>query len=315
MGNYDPFEHKKFPKVLANLNHARPYRERVFQNVDILGLHYLSYDPNSPMNDLEDAKHSHGMWEIHLIKSGTLCYLVEDTPVEIGQGEFILLEPGVTHHQQFKDAAFSKYSIFFFIPGKTKLTDFFSPLLNTRYLKLKTSDGMTRIISYLFDTINDDAPEGEQMLRCCMELFLLNLTRCIRTWFEGRQGDTVKNMIFDGSDDAVLCVRVIQYVRDNIARILTTEEIAKHFYISGRNLNRKIHTYYGKSLGRITNELRCSYAKDLLACSSLSVAEIACRLGYSNSSNFIHFFQREEGISPAEYRRSADRSENRDQSN
>ena len=54
---------------------------------------------------------------------------------------------------------------------------------------------------------------------------------------------------------------------------------------------------------KIWNRLRKNYAADLLRNSEYRIEEIAEKLGYSNMENFIRFFTREEGMSPARYRR------------
>lgn len=43
-------------------------------------------------------------------------------------------------------------------------------------------------------------------------------------------------------------------------------------------------------------------AKDMLLQTTLSVAEIAQKLHYTNTQNFIRFFNKHEGITPGKYR-------------
>jgi AraC-like DNA-binding protein len=45
-----------------------------------------------------------------------------------------------------------------------------------------------------------------------------------------------------------------------------------------------------------------NYAKELLSTTSLSVSEIAAKLGYFQTSSFIRKFKQSENMTPGEYR-------------
>ena len=59
----------------------------------------------------------------------------------------------------------------------------------------------------------------------------------------------------------------------------------------------------GKSFSDYVEEYKLEEAKQLLLNSSLSVAEIAAELNYTNSQNFIRFFSKSMGITPGKFRK------------
>ena len=66
--------------------------------------------------------------------------------------------------------------------------------------------------------------------------------------------------------------------------------------------NRIFKKEYGASYGEYLNSLRIQKAKELLAETELSVAEICIRSGFANASYFYTLFKKLSGLTPAEFR-------------
>ena len=128
------------------------------------------------------------------------------------------------------------------------------------------------------------------------------MSRCMKKQLGMAEIEEGGNIRPEKSSNAEFCERVIAYVKDNISTILTLDDLSTVFFLSGHQINRKLKNYYGKTYYAIADRLRADYARDLLCYSDLSVEEIAYNTGYSNTSNFIRFFKRVEGQSPANFR-------------
>lgn len=74
--------------------------------------------------------------------------------------------------------------------------------------------------------------------------------------------------------------------------------VARALAVSDRTLRRRL-AEDGNSFQRLLDEVRISLAGQLLATGSLSVAEVAHRLGYAESASFIHAHKRWHGSTPA----------------
>jgi len=81
----------------------------------------------------------------------------------------------------------------------------------------------------------------------------------------------------------------------------TQAELARLLNVSAHTLARYL-AKEGNSFRQIAVSVRHQRACGLLRSSTLSLAAISERLGYGDSSNFIHAFRRVEGIAPASYR-------------
>lgn len=80
------------------------------------------------------------------------------------------------------------------------------------------------------------------------------------------------------------------------------EELAAEFGTTPTTLRRRLERE-GTSYQAIKDQLRNDVAIDYLASSSLSVDEIAARIGFQDASAFHRAFKRWNGLQPGEYRR------------
>jgi len=101
---------------------------------------------------------------------------------------------------------------------------------------------------------------------------------------------------------------VAQWVRLMIAQAddhqPTQTELAGLLNLSARSLHRRLSAE-SESFQRLAQQVRLSRASRLLRESSLSLIEIALRLGYTDAGNFSRAFRRAHHCTPGQYRHSA----------
>lgn len=97
--------------------------------------------------------------------------------------------------------------------------------------------------------------------------------------------------------------RVHELLTENLDRRYTIDELSRRFLINPSSLKEMFKAVYGKSLAAHIKEHRMERASELLRDTSLSVAEIAERVGYENQSKFSAEFKKQTGRLPTEYRR------------
>ena len=76
------------------------------------------------------------------------------------------------------------------------------------------------------------------------------------------------------------------------------EAIAKQTALSESTLKRHFKLMFGKSIYEFYLEKKMDYAKRLLLEKPITVKEVAYRLGYEKTSNFIHIFKKFHSFSP-----------------
>jgi AraC-like DNA-binding protein len=96
--------------------------------------------------------------------------------------------------------------------------------------------------------------------------------------------------------------RLLEESHPNSRRV---EEYAARIGCSVRTLTRASLAVTGRTAKQAVDDRVALEARRLLACTSLSVAEIGRRLGFPEPTNFGRFFHREAGLSPGAFRATA----------
>ncbi|GAA0453013.1 transcriptional regulator [Paractinoplanes deccanensis] len=85
------------------------------------------------------------------------------------------------------------------------------------------------------------------------------------------------------------------------------EDYADELGCSVRTLTRACLSVTGRTAKQVVDDRVALEARRLLACTSLSVAEVGRHLGFAEPTNFGRFFHREVGMSPGQFRADAAR--------
>lgn len=99
---------------------------------------------------------------------------------------------------------------------------------------------------------------------------------------------------------------VKQYIEDNYNREeLTLQDVADYTYLSPQHLSRIFRKEMGITFIDYLTKVRIRKAIDLLFEEDLKMYEIAEKVGYTTQHYFSNVFKKITGVSPAEYRKSA----------
>lgn len=97
---------------------------------------------------------------------------------------------------------------------------------------------------------------------------------------------------------------VINYIRSNTHRKITTEDAANYVGFSRSHLSKLFSSQLGFQLKDFIMRCKLEESKELLTYSSYSISEISHLLCFSNQSHFQRAFKSTYGITPFAYRRS-----------
>jgi two-component system, response regulator YesN len=103
-------------------------------------------------------------------------------------------------------------------------------------------------------------------------------------------------------------VKAKNYIRLNLDKELTRDEIANYVYLNPDYFDRVFKKETGASVARFIMQERIAKAQELLEKTDISVSTIGENVGYPNSANFSSMFKRMTGRNPADYRRSKSHS-------
>ena len=104
-----------------------------------------------------------------------------------------------------------------------------------------------------------------------------------------------------GQDERI--ARAETWVRENIARDFSMDEVAAAVSLTPRTFARRLASVCGLSPVKFAQRIRMEAAERLLETTRLSVDEVARRVGYAEPSTLRRLIRREARRSPAELRR------------
>lgn len=97
--------------------------------------------------------------------------------------------------------------------------------------------------------------------------------------------------------------QAVDYIRNNFADDLTLERVAQAVHLSPYYLSHLFKEELGISFIEYVTKVRIEEAKKLLLGTSATISEIACMVGYQDSSYFTKVFKKLEGQTPTQFRK------------
>ncbi len=103
-----------------------------------------------------------------------------------------------------------------------------------------------------------------------------------------------------GDPDVTAAVR---FIRDHRHQPLSVEDVLRAVPVSRRSLERRFRALLERGLGEEIRRVHLERAKDLLATTALSMAEVAQQAGFAGVHYLSRVFRQETGQTPTKYRR------------
>lgn len=95
---------------------------------------------------------------------------------------------------------------------------------------------------------------------------------------------------------------VLEFMAGNLDRLVTVDQLAGLAGLSTFAFIRGFSKRHGATPMRYMRQLRLEKAKDMLLRTSLPIASVSQRLGFSDSAHFIAAFKRAAGVTPRAFR-------------
>ena len=136
---------------------------------------------------------------------------------------------------------------------------------------------------------------GALLTRFLLGQFLLTVNQLYFSQYGGRSPSF--------HNHAELVYDIYEYIQKHYAESLSTDSIAKAFFISKTQLYNLFKEISGTTVTDYIQEFRLSRAKDFLINSELPIEIIGQSVGYDNLSSFCRAFKRQTALSPIQYRK------------
>ena len=250
------------------------------------------------LNGDEPRGEAHDFPEIIYVYKGKNVILVDGKRIELTEGKMTIYPPGAFHIGEAPSIS-SVYVITFDTHSEA-----LAPLYG-RAIELSASqrETFTAIISSgleLFERIpknmelrgmkkRDGASEYKlQKLKKNLELFLIELLS-----FTEAPNDAQKEL-FDS---------VCLYLKTNLCRSLTLDEVAHRFHLGKSTLTALFRSQCGTGMIAYFNQMKIEEAKRMIREGKLNFTEISDKLGFSSIHYFSRLFKNVSGMTPSEFSR------------
>ncbi len=150
-----------------------------------------------------------------------------------------------------------------------------------------------------FLAINDEYEQNRQFKQTGLRATVLNLLLYVcRNYSVPKPENTF--ILNSGNTDSAIHKSII-YIKNNLQKPLSLDEIAEQAQISKYHFSRLFKETTGQTVFAYVNNLRCEFAKTLLSGENKSIQETAVLCGFKNISYFTKTFKAYTALTPSEF--------------
>ena len=248
-------------------------------------------------------RHRHVTFELHYVFEGSCSFRMGDRYLDLKKGDMILIGPNVYHSLKARSQDLSKLCMSLHLsPGPKGSQTPEEHDLEERFLGLEavTLDGQSAhgLMCAFAKNLREETMglfEREEQ-KANFILLILWLARNLRK----HQG------AFAAPGPATIdqAAYIAHFFNMNFQLPNGAQVLADQLHISRRHLERKLKEQFGKNFRQMQQEIRLEVAKDLLITTDKTIAQIAERIGFSNTASFCTFIKNTSGMTPSQLRRS-----------
>ncbi len=213
--------------------------------------------------------------------------------IKISAGSVILLFPGVWHSYSPAVTGWNEHWVGFngMMAQRLVRHDFFAP--ERPILRAAEENKLLGLFNSLMESARSKHPALQQIMA--------GTTECVLALLYSAQQSTLA-----GDDPGLQVIhQAIARMREAGETVLSMPDLAKELKVGYRWFRRAFAHYTGLSPHQYFMDIRLTHGRDLLAQTSLSVKEIAIRLGFEEPQYFCKLFHKKVGVTPGVWRAQA----------
>ena len=282
----------------------RTYLRHKIENVidvkELIALEYLDFE-----GKYKNYEEKHAFWEICYVEEGRITLSLDGEAVSLSSGELVFIAPDVIHsyasdlgnQSRVFVVCFESFSVsmrslsavrFRLDEGQKKCIDLvIDESKNTFYMN--SSD--------LLETVSEPNFGGAQAIILQLEYLILCLMRRLSA-----EDDSAIVFLREDRFYADLVNVIIRYFSRHVNERLTLTDVCSKVNYSRSFICKTFKEQTGETLFAYFNRMKIEEARRLLTETSLSVTDIAARLGFSELKYFCSLFKKLTGTTPVVYR-------------
>ncbi|NDL66943.1 AraC family transcriptional regulator [Anaerotalea alkaliphila] len=280
---------------MKNMLHAYSSRQHMLgENYEIY--HYL----DQRMHGVE--LHHHDFYEVYLLVSGDLDFLIEGQTYRLNPGDIVLLDTRDLHQAYIRktDTPYERYVFWISRSYLRSLSSDKTDLLQCfeapeKRSVVNTDFEIRQELKMLFQkliALEDFQGEGKDLLAKAYSMEILVKIRNILADKEKLYNTILKK--------SVLIDSMIAHIEANLSEDLTIDRLAEEFFLSKYHLSREFKKYTGVTIHRYIILKRLIMAKEFILQND-SITDVYIKCGFGDYSNFFRAFKKEYGITPKQF--------------
>jgi len=256
--------------------------------------------------------HWHDSFEIVLVLSGTLEYIIDNVPVILEKGQAAFVNMNSLHMAVKRHSENAVAQVFVFKPevltGSAEGTiyqKYFLPIIGSDVQGFRINTDTKESCAFyreLAELSALDSGEDGYELRCIAHLS--RVWDCIFYFFTKQAAMHIKTKKRHYIRNHEMRT-MLSYIQQNYMEPLSISSLMKCANISRSECFRCFKFFTCKNPVEYINEYRLSKAARLLCETNLAVTEICFSVGFTNTSYFGKMFKMRYGFSPLQYRNRA----------
>ncbi|WP_212963122.1 AraC family transcriptional regulator [Cohnella xylanilytica] len=258
-------------------------------------------------NRFEMAYHRHDSTEIMYVISGVCRVELDGGPeLSLKKGEFVILNANAGH-RLIVDGKCRMLNVEFglaertgAVPSLRALASEDEPLqalltLSEPYAMLRDPEDAYHTLRSLVLELDKNGMEGGTLSRLLLSQLLIRIGRL---WTESARGDSAPMELYVRQS--------VDYLYQNYDRDIRVKDVAAAVSLHPGYLQRIFRAHTGRTLTEYLTDLRMEKAKMLLGQTDIPISDISDYVGVGSRQYFHALFKKHTGMTPVEFRRSAD---------
>lgn len=247
--------------------------------------------------DVVSSEHHHGFFELLYMLEGATRLHIRGRRLTAGVGDLLIYYPGEDHQETYLAGRWSAMVLRFPEPRLGQGLSFPPRNLMPPVVRLPWHERFRQ----LFDQIMLDAKVQDALTDTMAKAYLVQfsvlLRRALKTIGHGGRGKR------KAADDH--CARIagaMEMIRDGLDCGLSVRDLARHSMMSESGFSHLFKDLAGVPPRRYAIQARIARARELLETTTLSIKEVAARVGYDDPHYFSRSFRRATGRTPSSVR-------------
>ena len=269
-------------------------------NFEYDGYKFKTYWCRVVMNESDtfnSKEHSHSFYELHLCLNGECEIFIGEQEYILKKGQYIICHSHQKHTIVSMSKDFEKLVWGFNVSSETggnRIRQFSTNI--RKKVHYEYGQDIKDILSLIFNDVIERRIDYVDTIKLKLFLLFMELFRA---------SSKQKLIKKKGEEEKDPRLKMIEsYIDDNILYGIAICDVANEFSLCERQLSRIFKKAHNVSIGKYITIKKMEKAKEILAETNVSLAEISETLGYSDAYAFGKAFKNCEGMSPIKFRNS-----------